>query len=308
VLAAGVYAPFGLRLDWPEDGEQRYSVVAADLKTIYITPTVAWRVTDRLSVGAGLSIVRADAELTKKAPGNPPSTDPLFDIDVAVEGNAIRFGADAGVQYRLRDDLTWGFSWISPVEIELEGDVTATIPPALVEAFGGVSEFTDRGRVALRMPHQVRMGILWEGIDGIGLEFDVSWLDWSTHETITFDYDNTTPLTAEDGVLRRDWTDALSFHAGAEWDVRPDLVLRGGYVFDQTAVPDETLDPILPQADKSIYTIGTGYRRGRIALDLAFAWLVDEPRTTTKSVHGFPTNGRYESSVGLLSFGAGVWF
>lgn len=59
-VGIGVYAPFGAGLEFPENGAQRHIVTAVHLRTIYVTPTIAYRFFDRLSIGVGLSYVYAD--------------------------------------------------------------------------------------------------------------------------------------------------------------------------------------------------------------------------------------------------------
>jgi long-chain fatty acid transport protein len=314
VLGVGLYTPYGMKLDWPATGPQRYSVTRAELRAIFITPSVGYRISNRLSVGAGFSIISARAELKKKSnpffsdPWNPISQNPDYDVDVTVEGDDRAIGADFGVRYQVHDDLAWGFFYAPETELEFEGTFTAEIPPMLQSLFAWEETFTDRGRVKLVLPHQIRTGIHWRGTERLGLEFEFGWSRWSSHETLTFDYDNTTPLTMEDTVLPRDWKNTIAIHIGVDYRVSPELILRGGYFFDQTSVPDETLDPVLPQADKNIFSGGIGYRRNNFSLDFSYAYLVNDDRTITNSILDFPTNGLYESSAHLLSLSGGYTF
>lgn len=314
VLAFGLYTPYGLKLDWPATGPQRYSVTRAELRAIFVTPSIAYRLTRRLSVGAGVSIISARAEVGRKSnpflsdPSNPLSMDPNYDIDVTVEGDDGAIGADFGIRYQIRDDLVFGFFYAPETELEFDGTFTARIPPTLLPQFAWEETMTDRGRVKLELPHQVRTGILWRGTERLGLEFELGWSRWSSHETLTFDFDNTTPLTIEDTVLPRDWKNTIAIHLGVDYRVRPEFILRGGYFFDQTAVPDHTLDPILPQADKNIFSGGAGYRKNAFSLDFSYVYLINEDRTITNSILDFPTNGLYESSAHLLSLSVDYTF
>jgi len=314
VLAVGLYTPYGLKLEWPEDGPQRYSATRADLRAIFITPSFAYRITQRLSVGAGVSFISARAEVGRKAnpflsdPTNPLSMDPDYDIDITVEGDDRAIGFDFGIQYRIRDDLAWGFLYIPETRLEFDGVFTAQIPPTLQAQFQGAETITDNGMVELKFPHQVRTGIHWRGIERLGLEFEFGWSGWSSPETLTFDYDNATPLTEEDTILPREWKNSVAIHVGADYRARPGLIFRGGYFFDQTPVPDRTLDPLLPQADKNIFSGGVGYRLSPFSLDFSYAYLVNEDRTVTNSILDYPTNGLYETTAHIFSVSAGLMF
>jgi long-chain fatty acid transport protein len=305
VVAVGLYTPYGLKLEWPESGPQRYSVTSAELRTIYITPSVSYRINDRLSVGAGLSIILADAELKNKT--NPSFKDtsitfnPANDIAITVDGDDNALGVDIGVRYRVRDDLALGFLYIPEVKLEFDGNFTAVIPQTM-------AKLTDKGRLKLELPHQLMTGIYWQGTEKLGLEFDFTWSNWSSHETLTFVYEGTTDFTREDTEILRDWSNSIAVHLGVDYRINPKLTVRGGYLFDQTPVPDKTLDPILPQADKNVFTMGIGYRLNAVSLDLSYAYLRNKDRTISNSVLEYPTNGLYESSVHLISFSTGYSF
>lgn len=56
-VGIGINNPFGLGTEWPRDWVGKFLTTKVDLKTFFITPTVAYRVNDQLSVGAGLNYV-----------------------------------------------------------------------------------------------------------------------------------------------------------------------------------------------------------------------------------------------------------
>ena len=64
-VGVGVNAPFGLKTEWDSDWMGRFHGIKSDLKTYNIAPTIAFKVNDNLSIGAGASIQRLSANLTK---------------------------------------------------------------------------------------------------------------------------------------------------------------------------------------------------------------------------------------------------
>lgn len=55
--AFGVYAPYGLSLEWPADAETRYSNIRTSIRAVHYTPAIGIKVTDWLSIGGGFSYV-----------------------------------------------------------------------------------------------------------------------------------------------------------------------------------------------------------------------------------------------------------
>src|SRR5262249_8020624 len=83
-VGLAVYVPFGSELEFPKDGAQRNVVTRISLRAIHITPTVAYRFWNRLSLGAGVSFIHSTFALEQRnaspfilgLPDNFPNPDP----------------------------------------------------------------------------------------------------------------------------------------------------------------------------------------------------------------------------------------
>ncbi len=60
----GVNAPFGLKLVYDDGWIGRFQALHSEIKTLNVNPSVAWRIGERISLGAGIDYQRLDAELT----------------------------------------------------------------------------------------------------------------------------------------------------------------------------------------------------------------------------------------------------
>ena len=98
-LGFGIGTRFGLGAEFSETWPGRYSSYKAEILSFDVSPSLAWKVNDRLSVALGLSIRYFDIELAQKidAAGlnglrnyNDPSYSP-FDVDQNLHG-ATRSG------------------------------------------------------------------------------------------------------------------------------------------------------------------------------------------------------------------------
>ena len=76
-------APWGLGVQYEDDWFGRYNSIETRLTTVNVSPALAYRVTEWLSIGGGVNVEYADAKLTNAlpdtlAPGGPsgfPATD-----------------------------------------------------------------------------------------------------------------------------------------------------------------------------------------------------------------------------------------
>jgi long-chain fatty acid transport protein len=94
---------------------------------------------------------------------------------------------------------------------------------------------------------------------------DYQWTGWSTFDQIEpeFEYLEMPPL-----VLN--YKDAHTFRVGSSYMASPDLALRLGFIYNTAATPDETVTPILPEAERQLFTVGLGYNFGPIQADVMY--------------------------------------
>jgi long-chain fatty acid transport protein len=151
----GVFAPYGLGIDWPacsvqslnagtcddENFEGRFVSYDTKLTNIYVQPTVAFRANDWFSLGAGVDYVSAEIDINQRldlseqaVPGLPAGT--TFGrlgvrsgtdfADVGLNGTGDGFGFHLGAQARVAPWLSLGVRYLSEVDIEYDGDADFT--------------------------------------------------------------------------------------------------------------------------------------------------------------------------------------
>jgi long-chain fatty acid transport protein len=214
------------------------------------------------------------------------------------------YGFNLGVLYKATPKFNIGFSYKSEVSIDYDGTVdfspTATGIAPVDASINSI--FADQGvRTTIKMPQIFAVGTMFKATDNINLQFDVQWTGWSSFEKLSFDFDNNL-LDSEDAS---NWEDIFTVRIGGEYMVDPFWALRAGYIFDEGAIPDATLKPYLPDANRNELTLGIGYDTlesccwGRIAIDLALQYLMFDDHTSTYPL--FPA--AYESSALIIGMG-----
>lgn len=169
-IGIGLNAPFGLETSYDAAWAGRYHAVRSRLRTITATPTVAWRVTDVVSVGAGLQIEYADAILTNAIdfgtigaiagiPGAAPAQQDGF---ADLRGSDVGVGFTLGVLFEPWQGTRLGVGYRSQMALEFTGDGRfhldrAGIGAALASATGA---FTETGvEVDLTTPESLSVGV-----------------------------------------------------------------------------------------------------------------------------------------------------
>ncbi len=64
----GIYTPFGSTVDWEKNWEGRFALTHLQLKAIFFQPTVSYKITDKMGIGAGFVYVNGAVNLQKDIP------------------------------------------------------------------------------------------------------------------------------------------------------------------------------------------------------------------------------------------------
>lgn len=117
--------------------------------------------------------------------------------------------------------------------------------------------------------------------------FDVSWANWSRLEEVKVKSGWAFPFVGiPDSVITHPlkWEDVTRFSLGCEYQPSEKVVLRGGYYFEPSPIPDNSLTPLFPDiGDKNGVSLGVGLNLG--PFDLAYAYQhIDFKERTVKTL------------------------
>lgn len=318
-VGLGVYLPYAAHIVYPDDGDQRYVVQEAEVRTFFVSPTVAYKFWDRLSVGVGLNYVFSDFHLRQAntipfvigPPESNPDPDPQLDGSNDVKGkDPAKFGANIGVTYTDPEDrFAVGMSVMTPIRPVFKGNAKLENEGILpfVDADGNevlpAGVRNDKFSLEFPMPLIVRAGMMMRPHDQVMVSFDVNWQRWETMDELVLDLENNYPLqptpgaVAYDVVIPQKWKNTWSVRAGLEGqpkDTLP-LFLRAGVLFDQSPISDRYFDVLTPESDKFGLSGGLGYHlnirdKVRMDFDLAYMYLGFKERNIAPVKIGPDTN------------------
>ncbi len=113
-----------------------------------------------------------------------------------------------------------------------------------------------------------------------------------------------------DKHVSEDWKDAVTLRGGMEFQATENLALRAGFLYDQTPQPVETMDPILPDANRVAFTAGFGWKKGNFVLDFAYQYEIFADRTSpNRSIYPLGLGeGTYKTKAQLIGLSLGFVF
>lgn len=287
----GVNAPFGLKTEYDKDWIGRFQAIKSELKTININPAVAFKINDQLSVGAGISAMWAQAELTSAV--NLVTSERTS----KVKGDDWGFGFNLGAIYQVNEDTRLSVAYRSKVQQHLDGDVRFSISNGP----------TPNGNVAadITLPETFSVSAFSRLNDKWDLMGDLTWTRWSQFQELAVIRSNGTNLGMP---TTENWDNTLRYSIGASYHYSDAIKLRAGIAYDQEAIKNQYRTARIPGNDRKWLSVGAGWQVApNSKLDVGYAHLfineasISDRQNTALLGRKGELIGNYDGSVDLLS-------
>jgi long-chain fatty acid transport protein len=221
----------GAELDPRDSWAGRNQVTEVSLFTLSVAPTLAYRVTDWLSLGAGPVLTYGSLDLDLIAPGLP--------IEVGVhDADDIAFTANVSGLIELTPELRVGLGYVSETRFDLDGHLKLR----------GLSPNID---LELSLPQVVRWDVFWQVNEKVALMAGGNWEDWSRSSKLPISF----AAVSVDGDLR--FRDTWKAKAGVHYRLGERWLLQAGFSYDSSAVRNKHRNAALPVDRQLRYAIGT---------------------------------------------------
>lgn len=249
------------------------------------TPTVGFKVSENLSLAAGVQVSYIDGRLTTAFP------DTLATL-TEVEGDDFGVGFVAGLTFDLAEHTTFGIGFRSEIEHTLKGSFFSAVGPIATQMTADVT-----------LPAQATVSVSHQLNEQFKVAASAEWTDWSTLESLV--------IQTAGGPLPPqtfDWKDGWFFSLGGEYAYNEALTLRAGVAYELTPVTDADRGPRVPDNDRVWLSAGATYDwNDWITLHGAYTHIfikdgnVNLPATATVP---FTLMASFEQSVDIVSVGA----
>jgi len=295
----GVNSPFGLKTDYAAGWVGRYQALDTDLKTININPSIAYKVSDTISLGLGLSAQQAQVTLTKAIDfglllGAPQSMDGSQELSASDWG----VGFNLGALFQISPDMRIGVAYRSRIDYTLSGTSSFSGVPG---ALSGLASFQNSGAsAALTVPDSASVSVFQTFGDQWEMMGDITWTQWTLFNQLAVNFANGAPSN----VTPENWQNAWRLSLGMSYKPNQSWKVRGGVAWDQTPVPNATLRTArLPDNNRTWLSVGASWYFAKSAsLDFGYAHLF-VPSTSID--HTEPNSGTligsYDNSANIVS-------
>lgn len=272
-VGLGVLAPFGLSTEWdPVTANTRRVATESALKAIYAGVSGAYKVNEKLSVGANVSHVSLSATMNKKIERYGENIEQTLEGD----GTGVAYGLAAN--YKLSK---WNFAanYRSKVKVDVDGTINLPTAGALV----GVKATDKDAKTKITLPDTFQLGAAYKHSENLLFSVEADYTDWSTYRKLVIDYVNDAGTVSQSADVKN-WSPSWAFRVGTEYKVNAAWKLRAGSYFDMTPVSEKYFETRNTCANRLAFTAGAGYTRGNITVDVSYLYMKFLERRISNSI------------------------
>lgn len=313
-IGLSLNVPFGLETRYPRNWSGRYHGVESELTTVNLSPMVAVDVNPWLSIGGGVMVQYADAELTNAidfgtigaGAGGTPGQDDGFG---SVTGDDVGVGFNLGLLAEPVKGTRFGVGFRSKIDHTLEGEADFTLSDnaGLNAALTAGGAFADTDATAkFESPAMVSFGIFHEVDENLAIMGEAQWTQWSSFDQLIIDFDNP---NQPNSVTEQNWDDQWFLAAGARYDFSEEFGIRFGFAYDQKAVKTTFRTPRIPDSNRYWFAAGLNWQptsNFELAAGFTYIHLNDaEVRLRTNGADDNASRGNfdaeYDSFINILT-------
>lgn len=277
----GAFPRFAMVSEFERGSKISSNAFFSKLNGVSVTPTYAHKFDKKWSAAVGAEINYVGLELQKN------SYDPRVQMNVGAtqtEGESYALGWNAAANYAFDDKNEIGVVYRSRITHSLEADFK--MYPVIgdkitADAYGVVT-----------LPDSWDIGYNHKFDKKTRLELKATRTNWSTYDALNVYFDK--PVFGKPNDLSdKNWENGWRYAIGLEHNLSDKYTVMAGFAFDESSIPHDGGDFMVPTGLRRTYSIGARYNDKKQTVAVALGWM----DVGTLDFEGHPEKGDAYSSA-----------
>lgn len=297
-VGIGAYTPFGSSAKWGDDWIGAHLIQDISMRVIFIQPTISYKLSDMISIGAGFVFATGAVELNKAVPYNSATLMGQANL----EGNTTSYGFNAGVMITPTDKWSIGVNYRSEVIMSMEGgDATFTIPTSVETIIPEENKFD----ADLPLPANLDIGIAYRFSEKFLFSAEVNYVFWDVYDSLKFEFEQQPELLNSSNP--REYSNTLIFRVGGEYTMNDMLTIRAGAYYDPTPTNEDYFNPETPSLNTYGLSFGLTFKpKENLGIDISYLHLETQKDTRSYIPENF--TGEYKTRTMIPGIGISYHF
>lgn len=257
----GAFPRFAMVSEFERGSKISSNAFFSKLNGVSVTPTYAHKFDKKWSAAVGAEINYVGLELQKN------SYHPTYQMVLGAtqtEGESYALGWNAAANYAFDDKNEIGVVYRSRITHSLEADFKmypATGEKITADAYGVVT-----------LPDSWDIGYNHKFDKKTRLELKATRTNWSTYDALNVYFDK--PVFGKPNALSdKNWESGWRYAIGLEHNLSDKYAVMAGFAFDESSIPSEGGDFIVPTGLRRTYSIGARYNDKKQTVAVALGWM-----------------------------------
>lgn len=258
----GAFSRFAMVSEFERNSAVSTNAFLSRLNGVSVTPTFAHKFDDKWSAAVGAEINYVGLTMEKNSVWNPVDKEAL--MPTHTKGESYALGWNAAVNYAFDDKNEMGVVYRSRIKHSMEADFHAYNGPLTLsgDAYGEVT-----------LPESWHIGYSHKFNDKTRVELNAVRTGWSTYDSLDI------TLSGVGGGLDglhsnpKNWEDGWRYAIGVEHKLSDKYTLMAGFAYDESSIPYDGGDFMVPTGNRKTYSIGARYNDKDQTLAIALGWM-----------------------------------
>lgn len=277
----GAFPRFAMVSEFERESMASSNAFFSKLNGVSVTPTYAHKFDKKWSAAVGAEINYVGLELQKNAYATPT----MNVGSVQIEGESYALGWNAAANYAFDDKNEIGVVYRSRITHSLEADAKAYSP---------MSDFNVKANAygVVTLPDSWDIGYNHKFDKKTRLELKATRTNWSTYDALNVYFDK--PVFGKPNALSdKNWENGWRYAIGLEHNLSDKYTVMAGFAFDESSIPHDGGDFMVPTGLRRTYSIGARYNDKKQTVAVALGWM----DVGTLDFAGHPEKGDAYSSA-----------
>ncbi len=254
----GAFSRFAMVSEFERGSAVSTNAFLSRLNGVSVTPTFAHKFDDKWSAAVGAEINYVGLTMEKNAMPGPS-------VPTHTKGESYALGWNAAANYAFDDKNEIGIVYRSRIKHSMEADFHAYNGPVTLsgDAYGEVT-----------LPDSWHIGYNHKFNDKTRVELNAVRTNWSTYDALNINVSGTwEPNFDKVHASPKNWEDGWRYAIGVEHKLSDKYTLMAGFAYDESSIPYDGGDFMVPTGNRKTYSIGARYNDKDQTLAIALGWM-----------------------------------
>lgn len=254
----GAFSRFAMVSEFERGSAVSTNAFLSRLNGVSVTPTFAHKFDDKWSAAVGAEINYVGLTMEKNAMPGPS-------VPTHTKGESYALGWNAAANYAFDDKNEIGVVYRSRIKHSMEADFHAYNGPVTLsgDAYGEVT-----------LPDSWHIGYNHKFNDKTRVELNAVRTNWSTYDALNINVSGTGELNFDKvHASPKNWEDGWRYAIGVEHKLSDKYTLMAGFAYDESSIPYDGGDFMVPTGNRKTYSIGARYNDKDQTLAIALGWM-----------------------------------